>query len=53
MVEPYLLRLGLMVRTPRGRLPTESAYRHLGRAAPGAPGSTGSQGSLFRAWRLS
>ena len=28
--EPYLLRAGLMVRTPRGRLATERAYEHLG-----------------------
>lgn len=28
--EPYLLRSGLMVRTPRGRLATERAYEHLG-----------------------
>lgn len=28
--EPYLLRVGLMVRTPRGRVATERAYRHLG-----------------------
>lgn len=28
--EPYLLRSGLMVRTPRGRVATERAYRHLG-----------------------
>jgi holliday junction DNA helicase RuvB len=28
--EPYLLRSGLMVRTPRGRVATERAYEHLG-----------------------
>jgi len=28
--EPYLLRAGLMVRTPRGRVATERAYEHLG-----------------------
>jgi holliday junction DNA helicase RuvB len=33
--EPYLLREGLLVRTPRGRLATERAYRHLGRTPPG------------------
>ena len=27
--EPYLLRAGLMVRTPRGRVATERAYQHL------------------------
>lgn len=28
--EPYLLQLGLIERTPRGRLATERAYEHLG-----------------------
>ncbi len=30
IVEPYLLQLGLLQRTPRGRVATERAYRHLG-----------------------
>lgn len=29
--EPYLLMNGLIMRTPRGRVATENAYRHLGR----------------------
>jgi len=33
--EPYLLQLGFLQRTPRGRLATELAYRHLGRAPEG------------------
>ncbi|MBI2831136.1 MAG: Holliday junction branch migration DNA helicase RuvB [Chloroflexi bacterium] len=28
--EPYLLQLGFLVRTPRGRMVTEAAYQHLG-----------------------
>jgi Holliday junction DNA helicase RuvB len=28
--EPYLLRLGFLTRTPKGRLVTELAYKHLG-----------------------
>jgi len=32
--EPYLLRQGFIQRTPRGRLVTAAAYRHVGRAAP-------------------
>lgn len=28
--EPYLLKLGLIQKTPRGRIATENAYRHLG-----------------------
>jgi len=30
VVEPFLLREGLIIRTPRGRQATEKAYRHLG-----------------------
>lgn len=30
--EPYLLQRGFIVRTPRGRIATEKAYKHLGRA---------------------
>jgi len=33
--EPYLLQLGFLKRTPRGRVATERAYRHLGLAAEG------------------
>lgn len=33
--EPYLLQLGLLKRTPRGRMATERAYRHLGSAVEG------------------
>ncbi|MBF0517487.1 MAG: Holliday junction branch migration DNA helicase RuvB [Nitrospirae bacterium] len=32
--EPYLLQEGLLERTPRGRLATPLAYRHLGKTAP-------------------
>lgn len=30
VVEPYLVRIGLIARTPRGRQATAAAYRHLG-----------------------
>ncbi len=33
--EPYLLRAGLLIRTPRGRLATDRAYAHLNLRAPG------------------
>ena len=33
-VEPYLLQQGLVQRTPRGRLLTTHAFRHLGLTAP-------------------
>jgi holliday junction DNA helicase RuvB len=36
VVEPYLLQLGLLQRTPRGRVATERAYRHLGASPEGA-----------------
>ena len=34
--EPYLLQLGFLKRTPRGRVATERAYRHLGVTPEGA-----------------
>jgi Holliday junction DNA helicase RuvB len=39
VVEPFLLRIGLLVRTTRGRQATSAGYRHLGISAP-----EGSQG---------
>lgn len=33
--EPYLMQLGFLTRTPRGRCVTAPALRHLGLAAPG------------------
>jgi len=41
--EPFLMQIGFLNRTPRGRVATELAYRHLGRAP--APG--GSPAPLF------
>ncbi|MBQ4085471.1 MAG: Holliday junction branch migration DNA helicase RuvB [Clostridia bacterium] len=38
--EPYLLQLGYIMRTPRGRICTPQAYEHLGLAAPSAPEAT-------------
>lgn len=32
--EPYLVRAGLLARTPRGRVATAHAWRHLGRKPP-------------------
>jgi Holliday junction DNA helicase RuvB len=34
--EPYLLQTGFLQRTPRGRVATLEAYRHLGVSAPAA-----------------
>ncbi|GMK38364.1 Holliday junction ATP-dependent DNA helicase RuvB [Paenibacillus sp. CCS19] len=33
--EPYLMQVGLLQRTPRGRVATPQAYRHLGIPIPG------------------
>ena len=33
--EPYLMQLGFITRTPRGRCVTQKAYRHLHRTVPG------------------
>jgi Holliday junction DNA helicase RuvB len=39
MYEPYLLQIGFLDRTPRGRTATRRAYEHFGRLAPeGGPG---------------
>jgi holliday junction DNA helicase RuvB len=44
--EPYLLQIGFIDRTPRGRVATRLAYAHVGRALPeGAPGQN--QKKLF------
>ncbi|MCB1433538.1 MAG: Holliday junction branch migration DNA helicase RuvB, partial [Alphaproteobacteria bacterium] len=40
IVEPYLLQLGFLNRTPRGRLLTPHAFRHLGLAVPQDPAIT-------------
>ncbi|MCA0407437.1 MAG: Holliday junction branch migration DNA helicase RuvB [Proteobacteria bacterium] len=34
IIEPYLLQQGFLQRTPRGRLLTEAAFRHLGMTPP-------------------
>ncbi len=39
--EPFLIQEGFIMRTPRGREATETAYKHLGRI------KTGQQGGLF------
>ena len=44
--EPYLMQIGFLNRTPRGRCVTHAAYLHLGLTPPGAPEES-SQQSLF------
>ena len=34
LVEPYLMQLGFLKRTPRGRVATRAAYEHLGLSFP-------------------
>ncbi|GBC86731.1 Holliday junction ATP-dependent DNA helicase RuvB [bacterium HR12] len=36
VVEPYLMQLGFLARTPRGRVATDRALRHLGLTSDGA-----------------
>jgi Holliday junction DNA helicase RuvB len=43
--EPFLLREGLIARTPRGRVATAGAWHHLGRTPP--PGTAGTTSDLF------
>lgn len=43
VVEPFLVRIGLVTRTPRGRIATPSAWRHLG-LTPGQPGASAMPG---------
>jgi Holliday junction DNA helicase RuvB len=45
IVEPFLIQQGFVQRTPRGRLLTPSAFRHLGLEAPAA---TAAQFTLFQ-----
>ena len=40
--EPYLMQLGFLMRTPRGRVATPAAYGHMGRKPPSAPADAGS-----------
>lgn len=35
--EPYLMQIGFLMRTPRGRVATASAYAHLGLTPPQSP----------------
>ena len=47
--EPYLLQIGMLGRTPRGRVATRKAYLHLGLTPrePSSGNGSNSQGSLF------
>lgn len=45
--EPYLLQLGFIQRTPRGRIATKRAYEHMGIAIPERSQASDWQASLF------
>lgn len=45
--EPYLLQLGFIQRTPRGRIATRRAYDHLGLSFPEAPRPADTQQASF------
>ncbi len=37
VLEPFLIQQGFIMRTPRGRMATNHAYKHLGRVPPARP----------------
>ncbi|MBL8203088.1 MAG: Holliday junction branch migration DNA helicase RuvB [Blastocatellia bacterium] len=45
--EPYLIQIGFINRTPRGRVVMPAAYQHLGINLPGAPNQLSDQPGLF------
>jgi Holliday junction DNA helicase RuvB len=47
VAEPYLLQLGFLQRTPRGRVATPAAFAHLGLDVPRASSPPPEPGSLF------
>ena len=48
VVEPFLLQVGFIARTPRGRIATAAGYHHMGMAPPAkAPTGGSAQGRLF------
>lgn len=49
VAEPFLVRLGFLMRTPRGRVATAAGWRHLGLAAPAGIHQTSDTPGLFDA----
>jgi len=48
VIEPYLIQQGFLMRTPRGRMATRAAWKHLGHVFPaGADDLHDSQETLF------
>jgi Holliday junction DNA helicase RuvB len=48
VVEPFLLREGLILRTPRGRVATAEAFEHLGRSPGSAVGGDGGRSGVIQ-----
>ncbi len=46
--EPYLLQLGFLMRTPRGRVCTQAAYDHMGLKMPGGADRRGADDAQVR-----
>ncbi|MFE9927387.1 Holliday junction DNA helicase RuvB C-terminal domain-containing protein, partial [Streptomyces sp. NPDC005774] len=49
VAEPFLVREGLLARTPRGRIATPAAWAHLGLVPPGSRAGGNGQRDLFGA----
>jgi Holliday junction DNA helicase RuvB len=47
VAEPFLVRIGFLARTPRGRVATAAAWRHLGLDAPPQPADVPGDAMLF------
>jgi Holliday junction DNA helicase RuvB len=45
VAEPFLVREGLLARTPRGRVATQAAWTHLGLVPPQGAGGAGTGGA--------
>jgi len=46
VLEPYLIQQGYLIRTPRGRMATQNAYKHFGLTAPDSVSTPSRQGDL-------
>lgn len=47
VAEPFLVREGFLMRTPRGRVATAAAWRHLGLSVPASARQSGTEPDLF------
>jgi len=47
VAEPFLVRIGFLARTPRGRVATAAAWRHLGLEAPPPGADSRGEATLF------